>query len=62
MQLLDSVNSPATSYFRLSAITQLRTVHCPDSNISAEITRGHLDKSRNHSDIIGERQETLPKT
>ena len=49
-------------YFRLSAIVQLRTVHYPNSNISAEITRGHLEKRRNHSDIIGEHQETLPNT
>ena len=61
MQLLDSVNfSPLR--IRLSAIVQLHTVHFPNGNISAEITRGHLEKRRNHSDIIGEHQETLPNT
>jgi len=48
---------------RISAYPlQLVTVHWPDNNISAEITRGYLGKWRNHSDIIGEYQETLPKT
>jgi hypothetical protein len=53
--------SPTTLYFRLSTIIELRTVYFPDSNISAEISREHLEKRKNHNDIIGEHQETLKK-
>jgi hypothetical protein len=51
-------------YFRLSVIIQLLAINFPDSNISAEIlvTRGHLEKRRNHIDIIGEHHETVLKT